>query len=195
MANEDGDMIGDLAKNLWFLLTLVIPGLVTYGTFRLLLFMDGVDEQLATRLVKLDESTFVTASVVLAIALSQQAISISIEAILAAIAIRIKSHAPQFHDLICNRFQLAAKGKISESATRIVGNFFLSMNVTVGVVLLLAFFMAYEHKQLLSPVPLILEGLMLAGVVSTIFRFFNAKWVIHAITNGAAHSEAHTVKK
>jgi hypothetical protein len=195
MAKDDNGMIGDLAKNLWFLLTLVIPGLVTYGTFRLLLFMDGVDANLAGRLDKLDDSTFLAVSVVLAIALSQQAIAISIEALLAAIAVRFKDRAPQFHELVCERFKLAAKGKMSEDATRITGNFFLSMNVTVGLLLILAFFLGYEHKPLLSPVPLILEGLSLAGLISTVYRFFNAKWAIHSIATGAAHADATARKE
>jgi hypothetical protein len=98
-------------------------------------------------------------------------LSVAIEAILACLAKRIKNSAPRFYKFFCERFQLAAKGKLNENATRIVGNFFLSMDVTVGVTLLLAFFLAYEHKPLLSPVPMILGGLLLAGIVSTVFRF------------------------
>jgi len=54
----------------------------------------------------------------------------------------------------------------------------------VGVILLLAFFLAYEHKPLLSPVPMILGGLLLVGIVSTVFRLCSAEWVIHSIKEG-----------
>ena len=181
MPKEDDNMLSDLAKNLWLLLTLVISGLVTYGTLRLFfLFMDPVDAQLAGRLEKLDNSAFLSTSIVLSIAISRQAIAIAIEAILACIASGLKNRAPYFYQLFCERFQLAAKGKLTEGATRIVGNLFLSMDVTVGVVLLLAFFVAYEHKPLLSPVPMILGGLLVVGIVSTVFRFCGAKWVIRS---------------
>ncbi len=182
-------MMSDLAKNLWLLLTLVIPGLVTYGTLRLFLLMDPVDGHLADRLEKLDKSDFLSASVVLAIAVSQQAIAIAIEAILACIAKRTKNSAPRFYELFCGRFELAAKGKLNETATRVVGNFFLSMDVTVGMVLLLGFFLAYEHKPLLSPVPMILGGLLLAGIVTTVFRFCSAEWVIDSIEGGGSSKD------
>ena len=79
------------------------------------------------------------------------------------------------------RFALAVKGKLNENATRILGSFFLSMNVTVGTVLLLAFFLAYEHKPLFSPVPLILCVLLLAGIFTTWFRYCNTKWALQSL--------------
>ena len=184
MSEKDDNMLSSLAKNLWLLLTLVIPGLVTYGTLRLFLIMDPSDAPLAVRLAKLDDSTFLCTSIVLSIAISQQAIAIAIEAFLACIAARSKESAPRFYELFCERFELAVKGKLNENATRIVGNFFLSMDVTVGVMLLLVFFLAYEHKPLLSPVPMILGGLLLAGIVSTVFRLCNAEWIVDAAEKG-----------
>lgn len=182
-------MLDAVTKNLWLVLTLALPGLATYGTWRLILLMDQVDVHLSEGLKQLDASVFLSTSIVFSIALLQQAIAIAVEAILALIATKIQSRAPQLHALLCRRFQLAATGKLDENGTRIVGNLFLSMNVTVGLILLLVFFLVYQHKPMLSPVPMILGGLLLASIATTIFRLFNAKWVVHSAMNQAEHNK------
>lgn len=183
-------MLNALAKNPWLVLTLVLPGLATYGIWRMILLMDTPDDALATSLKPLDSSAILATSVVFSIAVVQQAIAIAIEAVLALFTALFKDEAPELHALFCSRFGLAATGKLDENATRIIGNFFLSLNVSVGLGLLLFFFLAYQHKPLNSPVPMILSGMLLAGMATTAFRLFNAKWAVHAATR-LSGSEAH----
>lgn len=74
-------MGGSIFKNLWSTLTVIVPGLVTYGTWKLLLLSGNnwrIDE---TGLAKVDESVFLTACVV-AIAILQQALAITLEALI-----------------------------------------------------------------------------------------------------------------
>jgi hypothetical protein len=128
----------ELAKNLWMLLTLVLPGMATYGAFRLLaiLYDCKVDK---TTFEKVDSSTLVTTCLIVAIALMQQAISIGIEMVLAWICKQNRRRNWRYYRFFTDRFRIAASGKMNEAATRVFGNFFTSLNITIGQLLLLAY--------------------------------------------------------
>jgi hypothetical protein len=67
-------------KNLWVNLTVVVPGMVTYGMWRIVVMLmgyKGIDFK------TIDGSVVLSLSVLFAIAILQQAVGISIEALLA----------------------------------------------------------------------------------------------------------------
>ena len=173
-------MLETVAKNLWLLLTLVIPGLFTYGVWRALLILEPSTRLEVEVIAQLDKSAIVTASVILAVALLQQAIAVAIEGILALLAKSRQGEWPNFYSLICGRFELMAAGKLDENATRIVGNFFLSINMCIGLLLLLLYFMAYEAMDKSQWIPIGLTLLAGATLFSATFRMFNAMWAIRA---------------
>lgn len=176
-------MLETVAKNLWLLLTLVIPGLFTYGLWRLLLLLEPSSRMDINALNQIDKSAITTACIIIAIALLQQAIAIVIESMLAFLAKIQKNNWPNIYSLFCERFVLAASGKLDENATRIIGNFFLSVNMSVGLSLLLAYFSAYEGMTISQWVPLSLVIILVATLITSIFRMFNAKWVIENAKN------------
>ena len=79
-------MLEAVAKNLWLLLTLVIPGLFTYGSWRVLLILEPSAHLDINALNQIDSSVIASASIIIAIALLQQAIAIAIESVLALLS-------------------------------------------------------------------------------------------------------------
>lgn len=173
-------MLGEIAKNFWLLLTVVIPGLFTYGLWRLLLLLEPSKGLDSDTLMQIDDSVVVTASIIIAIALLQQSVAITIEALLAYIANNQKKRWPNFYSLLCERFELSASGKLDKNATRVIGNFFLSINMCVGLSLLLIYFLAYDGLNNDHWIPVSLMVLLAVTLLTTIFRGVNAKWVIEA---------------
>lgn len=171
-------MYSELGKNLWILLTLVIPGLFTYGAWRLILILEPSHRLTAEVLSKIDDSAFVSSSIIVTIALAQQAGAIVIETLLTVFVKLFKKKCPNLHTLFCKRFAMSANGQLDENATRVIGNFFLSTNTCIGMALLLFYFLAYESMTLNSWIPLSLLILLSATLVTSIFRMINAKWVI-----------------
>jgi len=60
-----------------------------------------------------------TSSIIIGIALSQQAFTIAIKAMLALVSTFRKESWPNFYSLFCERFELTSAGEIYEGATRI----------------------------------------------------------------------------
>lgn len=176
-------MLETLASNLWLLLTLVIPGLFTYGAWRVILLLEPSPRLAAAAWNPIDSSALVTTCIIVALALSQQAIAIVLEAVLSVPAKMMRRKWPNFHALFCERFGLACAGKLDENATRIIGNFFLSINVTVGLGLLLVYFLAYESMALTRAVPTGLIVFLAAAVTTTLFRMINALWIVKECKN------------
>jgi hypothetical protein len=168
----------ELMKNLWLLLTLVIPGMATYGTFRLLIiFNKGAIS--GSMFEKIDGSALATACVVLALAVLQQAVAIAIEAGLAFVCGRLRQGHEEYYLLFCERFKMAARGELNEHATRILGNFFTSLNVTVGQCLILSYLLWYENNDLReSAAAQIILAFILVGTASAAFRLCNARSII-----------------
>ena len=170
-------MIESLAKNIWLSLTILMPGFFTYGTFRIFqLFAPGNASTCAV-LQQIDSSAITSASVIVAIALLQQSIAITIEFILASVSCRKEKKWPNFHFLFCQRFQYEAKEKLNQNEIRIIGNFFLSLNMCIGLMLLFLYFVIYEGMYIGQLIPFVLILLFIAAFLSTIFRLKNAKKV------------------
>ncbi|MFC1552066.1 hypothetical protein ACFL6P_05810 [Candidatus Latescibacterota bacterium] len=183
-------MLDTLARNLWLLLTLVIPGFFTYGVWRIFLILEPSTRLNINTLNKIDSSAIVSVSIIISIALIQQAFAITIEAILTLLAKVRKKKWPNFYSLFCERFKIAAAGALDEDATRIIGNMFLSINMTVGLSLLFIYFMAYEDMCVKHWIPISIIVLFIATLITTIFRIFNAKWTIEKckkINQGNSH--------
>ncbi len=171
-------MLEAVSKNLWLLLTLVIPGLFTYGSWRILLILEPSVRLDTGVFNNIDSSAIASASIIIAIALLQQAIAIAIESVLSLLSRIMKEKWPNFYSLICERFALSSAGKLDENATRIIGNFFLSINMSIGLSLLLLYFLFYEALNVNSWIPISLIVLLSATIVTTTFRMLNAKWII-----------------
>lgn len=169
-------MLQEMIKNLWLLLTIIIPGLFTYGLWRILLILEPVKLK-NDILDKIDDSAILTTSFIVSIALLQQAGSMVIEFLLSLISKAIKSKFPLFHELMCGRFALASAGKLDESTTRIVGNFFLSMNISMGSILIYIFYKWYVSNTS-DWVFIFLYITFGVTIISTFFRMFNAIWAI-----------------
>jgi hypothetical protein len=171
----------ELMKNLWLLLTLVIPGMATYGTFRLLILFGGGTINNAM-FDKIDGSVLVTTCIVTALAVIQQAVAIAIEAVIAGACTLLRRGHEEYYALFCDRFRLAARGELNENATRILGNFFTSLNVTVGQCMILAYLVWYENQDILkSTAAQIILMLVLIGTISATFRLCNARSIINAL--------------
>lgn len=175
----------ELVKNLWLLLTIAIPGMTTYGVFRLLILFNGAGKLDKAVLDKIDESSLITSCLIIALAIAQQAVSIVIEAALSQACSRCRNRDETYYKLFCERFKMAAEGKLSENATRIMGNFFLSLNVTIGQCMLLAYLLLYEKTK--NQVAVLIVLLFIAvGLVTSLFRLRNAK----SILSGTNQSDA-----
>jgi len=171
----------ELMKNLWLLLTIVIPGMATYGTFRLLLVFDSGSVNSST-FDKIDGSALVTTCIVTALAVIQQAVAIAIEAGIACACTKFKRGHEAYHSLFCDRFKMVARDELNENATRILGNFFTSLNVTIGQCMILSYLVWYENKDILeSAAAQIVLALIVVGVISTTFRLSNARSIIDEI--------------
>jgi hypothetical protein len=132
---------------------------------------------------QIDTSSITTASIIIAVALLQQAVGIAIEFGLTLFAKSGRAIWPNIYSLFCERFELAAAGKLDESATRIIGNFFLSLNMGVGFVLLFLYFVRFEGLSIAHWIPQVLIVLFAATLIAAVFRMFNAKWVIEECKN------------
>lgn len=176
-----------ISKNLWLLLTLVIPGFFTYGLWRLSLFFVTVRPNLTDATLKqIDESTLTTTCIIIAFAIMQQAIAISIEAFIYYFSNRKtseNSHQKKstLHTLFCHRFKLSANDQLNERAERMIGNFFLSLNVSIGITILIVYFIYYIGFENSRTVLLGLTLLLPATLITTYFRMVIAKELICTI--------------
>jgi hypothetical protein len=171
-------MLESLASNLWLVLTLVLPGLFTYGAWRVILLLEPSRRLPVDALSKFDNSALVTTCIIVVVALLQQAVAIVLEAGLSVLARIMRRKWPNFYTLFCERFGLACAGKLDENATRIIGNFFLSINISVGLGLLLVYFLTYESMALTQAVPTGLMIFLAATLTTTVYRMLNAIWVV-----------------
>lgn len=64
-------MFETLGKNLWTLITIILPGLCTYGLWRLLLALHPSEILNQEAFNSIDQSSFLTGSIVIGIALLQ----------------------------------------------------------------------------------------------------------------------------
>lgn len=175
-------MLEVLGKNLWILLTLIIPGLFTYGAWRILLLLEPSVRLNPDAFDQINSSAIASTSIIIAIALLQQAVAIAIESGITLLAKVRKKQWPNFYALFCERFSLAAAGKLDENSTRIIGNFFLSINMCVGLLILLVYLLAYEKMSFSDWIPIGIIVLIGTTLITTMFRMINAKWAIRECT-------------
>ena len=176
-------MIETIGKNLWILLTVILPGLFTYGAWRLLLVLYPSQILDSEAFTAIDNSGIITTSIIISIALLQQSVGISIEFILSLIAKITRKYWEGFYSLFWERFEFASAGILNESSTRIIGNFFLSINIFVGLLLLLFYFSLYECLSFDHWISQILVFFLIINLATIIFRMFNAISVINRCKN------------
>jgi len=164
-------------KNLWVNLTVVLPGMVTYATWRIVIMLmgyKGIDFK------TIDGSAVLSVCVVFAIAIIQQAAGISLEAMLAWFFHLFKDKWKNAHKLFVGRFRALVADKYNEPVMRTIGQFFLSLNVCVGQVMILVFIIVAQNPISLAPVEKLgwLLWLSVSIVIITmfvaIFRCWNA---------------------
>ena len=77
---------------------------------------------------------------------------------------------------------MAARGELNKNATRILGNFFTSLNVTVGQCMILFYLVWYENKNVLESAAVKIVVVFIGvGIISTAFRLCNARSIISEI--------------
>lgn len=174
--------MGFIAENLWLTLTVILPGMVTYGTFRLvslLIDYQGID------FTAIDDSLVLSLCVLFAIALIQQAIGIFTEALICAVLhplYKYKRWCSNLHKLFIGRFSSIGRGefKEKENLLRTIGQFFLSLNLAVGLVLVLVFTLNAQNPAGVSPVDVpswltpTLVIVIIIAVAAAVFRCWNA---------------------
>jgi hypothetical protein len=170
-------MIDTISKNLWLLLTLVLPGFFTYGLWRLGLFFVSSNPLSGEVLKQIDESTLTTTCIIFAFALMQQAVSIACESIFYRFGKRLSTKS-KFRILFCDRFELVTKNNLNENIERMIGNFFLSLNMSIGICLIIGYFLIIVGIANSEKVLFGLILLLIAAVLSTIFRMSIAEKVI-----------------
>lgn len=170
-----------IGKNLWVMLTIIIPGFFTYGLWRILLFLQPVQVINYEQLKDIDESGLVTICIITAIALLQQIVGIFIEFILALIAKLNKNSWGDLHSFFWDRFKYASKGLLNKNSTRIIGNCFLSINIFVGLVILVCYFTLFELLPLSHWIPILLLLFLAIDLVVIPFRIHSALSVFKEI--------------
>lgn len=175
-------MLDTVSKNLWILLTVVMPGFFTYGLWRLCLFFVTEPPLSDAALKQIDASTLTTTSIIFAFAFMQQAGAIAIESLLYYFG-KNKNRKSRFRILFCDRFELASENKLNERAERVVGNFFFSLNVSIGICLIIGYFYDYvgfKNSELVLKALFILLPLAL---ITTYFRMIIAERIITECKN------------
>lgn len=169
-----------LAKNLWLLITIVLPGMFTYGILRLFFLLSPSTVLDANAFNDVDSSALLTSCVIVAIAVLQQSIGLLIEFVFYAM-VRKKNKATDMKKLFYERFTLKPKNDSDNSTTNVVGNFFLSLNVFIGILMLLIYFLFFEDLSFSHWIPLLLLFFMLVLVFNLIFRYRTAIQVIKTL--------------
>jgi len=176
-------------KNLWLNLTIVLPGVATYGIWRIVIQLIGYQ---GIEFNSIDDSLLLTTSVLFAVALLQQAFGISIEAALTGFFALTRRTWPNANQLFVGRFAALAKEKYSQPVIRTIGQFFLSLNLLVGECLVFLFFAVVDNPEGLPPVsrPPSLYTLLLIMIgvtaIVTIFRAWNATVAVREAERASA---------
>jgi hypothetical protein len=167
-----------LPKNLWVYLTVIIPGLVTYGSWRLLLLSRGDWNINMELLFKVDDSTFLSTCFVTAIAILQQALAITLEFFIGVLCAITVGKDRCWGQLFLGRFKMVSEGKVSEDGKRTIGQFFLSVNVLVGQLYLVLYFLLFEDVEADSGLAIVLYCAFGAVLLTCAFRAWNAKEIV-----------------
>lgn len=164
-------------------MTLAIPGATTYGTFRIILLLNGSAGIDKAALEKIDGSALLTTCIIVALGVLQQAVAIPLEPLLSAVFSRHRRKYNAYYLLFSQRFKSAAAGDLTEEATRIVGNFFTSVNVVIGQCMILLYLLSYEtapHKGTVATVLVVIA----MGTISAVYRLRNAASIVEVTLAG-----------
>ena len=176
-------MLETLGKNLWTLITIILPGLCTYGVWRLLLVLNPSEIIKPEAFTTIDQSSFLTGSIVVGIALLQQIVGLLIEFSLYIFSKFTKNYNRNFYSLFYKRFEYAKRGKLNTYSSSVIGNFFLSINVFIGLGLILCFFILFENLIITHWIPILLIIFMSLSCIVILFRLLNAIQVVKDIKN------------
>ncbi len=164
-------------KNTWLNLTIVLPGLVTYGSWRFIIL---ITEYHGINFSVIDNSTVLSICVLFAVALIQQAIGITIESIITGICYLNRNKWVNLYELFVERFSNLQKQKFNEDVLRTIGQFFLSLNLAVGQIMIFIFYILSKNPEGMSPVQkpiwlyILLAGIVVITINVAIFRCWNA---------------------
>lgn len=165
-------------KDVWATITIAIPGLVTYGSWRLLLLFGEGWRIDVGRLAQVDDSVMLSTALIAAIAIAQQAVAITLEASFGTVSLLAGTQAKAWQKLLLRRFKTAAKGSLSDDARRTIGQFFLSLNVLVGLCGVLLYFLLVEGIGTKSAIAVVLYCVILFAALTCAFRAWAAKEVM-----------------
>lgn len=168
-------------KNLWVTLTVVLPGAATYGSWRLLLLSRSAWRLELETLEAIDGSVFLSTCVVAAIALVQQAVGILIEPLCMGLCLLTGSRHSGWSRLFFGRFTMMATEKVSEATGRTVAQFFLSVNLFFGQLMIVAYFLVFEGVSAAEGFAFLLYAIAAALGLTALVRAFNARSVIVAL--------------
>jgi len=165
-------VLAPLANNLWVSLTLILPGFFTFGLWRLLLLLQPSSRLDTVALGQIDSSVIVCTSVIIAIALLQQIVALLIESILgcAVFLHKSKSNRTRRRLLFCGRASLTGSGEQHDTVSRIVGSFYLSLNVSVGLLFLLMYFVNYDGLNFVHWIPASILKTLAVSIIVTVYR-------------------------
>lgn len=165
-------MLALLANNLWISLTLILPGFFTFGLWRLLLLLEPSSRLDTVALGQIDSSVIVCTSVIIAIALLQQIVALLIESILGCLmpAYTLKRKRAQRRLLFCGRASLKGTGEKHDAVARIVGSFYLSLNISVGLLFMLVYFVNYDGLTFCHWIPASILKTLVASLIVAAYR-------------------------
>ncbi|KGL58782.1 hypothetical protein [Polaribacter sp. Hel1_85] len=167
-----------LAKNLWVLVTIMLPGMFTYGIWRLLLILNPSSIIQTAYLTQIDELNVLTWCIIIAIALLQQSVGLVIEFVLFFITRKKKMPLSNYHLLFHKRFKLANKNKITDYANSVISNLFLSINIFVGLLFLLIYFLFFENLEFQHWIICVLIFFTITVLLNVFFRIQTSLKVI-----------------
>lgn len=171
-------MFETIAKNLWILVTILLPGMFTYGLWRFLLILNPSIVLTSENLFQIDQLGVLSWCIIVSIALLQQSTGLVIEYVLFLISSR-KSSVSGFNKLFFQRFELANSGKITAYASSVIGNFFLSLNIFVGQMFLLVYFLFFEKLDIYHWIPLFIGVFLIVAFINIVFRLHTSLKVIN----------------
>lgn len=182
-------------QSLWIILTVTVPGIVSYGVFRVLVAVLGIDIPF---LAILDSTESLFICVLFAIMFTLQIFGIVVE----SIAFRIgpyKHKNPQYQKAFNKRYEIIATMDPEKDChiERIVAQFFMSHNIAVGMVINLCWVICYEVfvlEQFDFAAVLIIQlllGVTLASIYIPINRFLQSCKVLHAHMEDLSDNNPH----
>ncbi len=174
-------VLAPLANNIWVTLTLLLPGFFTFGIWRLLLVLEPSSRLDTVALSQIDSSAIVCTSVIIAIALFQQIAGLLIESIGCLVTEHTSKHKRTRRRLLfCGRASLRDSGAKHDAVARVVAKFYQTLNISMGLLLLLAYFIYYDRLEFSHWIPI---SMVVAFVLSVVAVFYRMKCAYGALNS------------